>query len=153
MFECVPLLALHGKIKQEGRTNVYFDFLQRPYAVLFATDVAARGLDFPNVDWVVQADAPEDKAMYIHRAGRTARYTSGGKALLCVLPSEYDGINKMLKEDGNIPIKKSFINPTKAVVVSKKACGIVASKPSLNLMAKKPFKSYVRSVQFMVRKR
>ena len=77
----VPLLALHGKIKQEGRTKVYFDFLQRPYAVLFATDVAARGLDFPNVDWVVQADAPEDKAMYIHRAGRTARYTSGGKAL------------------------------------------------------------------------
>ena len=42
----VPLLALHGKIKQEGRTKVYFDFLQRPYAVLFATDVAARGLDF-----------------------------------------------------------------------------------------------------------
>ena len=45
--------------------------------VLFATDIAARGLDFPAVDWVVQADAPEDVAAYIHRAGRTARYVSG----------------------------------------------------------------------------
>ena len=41
--------------------------------VLFATDVAARGLDFPTVDWVVQADCPEDVAAYIHRVGRTAR--------------------------------------------------------------------------------
>jgi ATP-dependent RNA helicase DDX10/DBP4 len=41
--------------------------------VLFATDIAARGLDFPSVDWVVQADCPEDVAGYIHRVGRTAR--------------------------------------------------------------------------------
>jgi ATP-dependent RNA helicase DDX10/DBP4 len=45
--------------------------------VLFATDVAARGLDFPDVDWVVQADCPEDVAAYIHRVGRTARFKSG----------------------------------------------------------------------------
>ena len=45
--------------------------------VLFATDVAARGLDFPDVDWVVQADCPEDIASYIHRVGRTARFNSG----------------------------------------------------------------------------
>ena len=117
-------MALHGKILNKRVGQKFISTFSNIHTVLFATDVAARGLDFPNVDWVVQADAPEDKAMYIHRAGRTARYTSGGKALLCVLPSEYDGINKMLiKEDGNIPIKKSSINPTKAVVVSKKACG------------------------------
>ena len=46
--------------------------------VLFATDIAARGLDFPTVDWVLQVDCPEDVASYIHRVGRTARYTSGG---------------------------------------------------------------------------
>lgn len=50
--------------------------------VLFATDIAARGLDFPTVDWVVQVDCPEDVASYIHRVGRTARYTSGGFSLL-----------------------------------------------------------------------
>ena len=41
--------------------------------MLFATDIAARGLDFPKVDWVLQYDCPEDVASYIHRVGRTAR--------------------------------------------------------------------------------
>ena len=49
-------------------------------SVLFATDIAARGLDFPTVDWVVQADCPEDVASYIHRVGRTARYIAGEHA-------------------------------------------------------------------------
>jgi superfamily II DNA/RNA helicase len=45
--------------------------------VLFATDIAARGLDFAKLDWVLQMDCPEDVAAYIHRVGRTARYVSG----------------------------------------------------------------------------
>lgn len=50
----VPLAELHGKIKQEKRMHIFQDFLARKEAVLFATDIAARGLDFPSVDWVVQ---------------------------------------------------------------------------------------------------
>ena len=49
--------------------------------VLFATDIAARGLDFAKVDWVLQMDCPEDVPAYIHRVGRTARYVSGGMLL------------------------------------------------------------------------
>jgi ATP-dependent RNA helicase DDX10/DBP4 len=147
----VPLLALHGKLHQERRTRVYFDYLQRPHAVLFCTDIAARGLDFPNVDWVVQADAPEDKDMYIHRVGRTARYTAGGRAMLCLLPSEEPGMQQIF-EESKIPIKKLSINPTKTVVVSQKASGIVASKPQLNALAKKAYKSYLRSVHLMPNK-
>ena len=59
----IPLTSLHGKIKQERRTIIYMDFLRRKSACLLATDIAARGLDFPDVDWVVQMDAPEDSAM------------------------------------------------------------------------------------------
>ena len=44
---------------------------------LFATDIAARGLDFAKLDWVIQMDCPEDVPSYIHRVGRTARYVSG----------------------------------------------------------------------------
>ncbi len=47
--------------------------VQSEHMVLFATDIAGRGLDFPSVDWVVQMDCPEDTATYIHRVGRTAR--------------------------------------------------------------------------------
>ena len=69
----VPLMALHGKIKQARRMHIYYNFLEKPAAVLFATDIASRGLDFPAVDWVVSFDAPEDTKCYIHRVGRTAR--------------------------------------------------------------------------------
>ena len=54
----VPLLALHGKHKQAKRTATYLNFLSKPAAVLFATDIAARGLDFPSVDWVMQVSDP-----------------------------------------------------------------------------------------------
>lgn len=58
------------------------DLQAKTGTVLFATDIAARGLDFPTVDWVLQVDCPEDVASYIHRVGRTARYVSGGHSLL-----------------------------------------------------------------------
>ena len=147
----VPLMALHGKIKQENRTKIYFQFLQRPHAVMFATDVAARGLDFPNVDWVVQADAPEDKEMYIHRVGRTARYNAGGRSLLILLPSEQQAMTQILY-DGKIPVKKLSVNPAKTVQVSRKIASIVAANPKLNDLGKKAFKAYVRSVHLMPNK-
>jgi len=147
----IPVMALHGKLVQERRTKIYFDFLQRPNAVLFATDVAARGLDFPNVDWVVQVDAPEDKDMYIHRVGRTARYNKGGKSLLCVTPGEEPTMTQLL-QDSKVPYKKLMINPTKTVLVTQRAASLVASKPDLNELAKKAFKSYVRSIHLMPNK-
>ena len=66
VYECfrgmqpgMVLTALHGKIKQERRTAIFMDYTRRKSACLFATDIAARGLDFPDVDWVLQIDAPE----------------------------------------------------------------------------------------------
>lgn len=146
----LPVMALHGKLVQHKRTKIYFDFLQKPHAVLFATDIAARGLDFPNVDWVVQADAPEDRAMYIHRVGRTARYRMGGKSLLILTPSEEKkGFVKLIQGKGEIPLRKLSINPTKTVVVNQRAASLVAADPELNRLAKKAFQSYIRCVYFM----
>ena len=73
-------------------------------AVLFATDIAARGLDFPAVNWVVQADCPDDVQTYIHRAGRTARLHADGKALLVLAPSEVKMIEAL--EESRIPLEE-----------------------------------------------
>ena len=147
----VPLMMLHGKIKQEKRTAIYFDFLRKPSAVLFATDVAARGLDFPDVDWVVQMDCPEDSDMYIHRVGRTARNNSAGSGLLCLLPSELEAATAMLSA-ASIPVTRLSVNPAKTVTVSKRAASVVASNVTTNALAKKAFKSYLKSVHLMPNK-
>lgn len=100
----VTLFALYGRLHQLRRMKIYDSFCQKTSAVLFATDLAARGLDFPNVHWVVQADCPEDAATYIHRVGRTARYENGGNSLLLLLPSEITMIEELEKQ--KIPIEK-----------------------------------------------
>ena len=100
MHPGVSLLHLHGKQKQSARLTMYQRFTGTSHAVLFATDIAARGLDFPAVDWVLQVDAPEDAETYIHRVGRTARYESKGKALLFLMPSEEEGMKAALQKKG-----------------------------------------------------
>uniref|UniRef100_A0A8C8AS42 ATP-dependent RNA helicase n=1 Tax=Otus sunia TaxID=257818 RepID=A0A8C8AS42_9STRI len=94
----LPVLALHGKQHQMKRMEVYTCFVRKKAAVLFATDIAARGLDFPSVNWVIQFDCPEDANTYIHRVGRTARYKEGGEALLVLLPSEEKGMVEQLSQ-------------------------------------------------------
>lgn len=107
----IPLLELHGKQKQTKRLDIFHRFTTTSTCCLFATDVAARGLDFPSVDWVIQLDCPEDADTYIHRVGRTARYEAKGQALLLLCPSEEEGMIKALSEKkvevGKIKIKES----------------------------------------------
>lgn len=150
----ISVMALHGKLVQARRTEIYFDFVQRPHAVLFATDIAARGLDFKEVDWVVQVDAPEDRQTYIHRSGRTARYRAGGNALLLLTPKEESrGFVAEIEGKGKkIELKKLSLNPTKTVVVSERSAAMVASNADLNRLAKKAFESYIRSIYLMPNK-
>ncbi|CAL1354656.1 unnamed protein product [Linum trigynum] len=63
---------IHGKQKQEKRTSTFFSFCKAEKGILLCTDVAARGLDIPAVDWIVQYDPPDEPKEYIHRVGRTA---------------------------------------------------------------------------------
>ena len=151
----VVVMALHGKLMQTKRTQIYFDFLQRPHAVLFATDIASRGLDFKAVDWVVNVDAPEDRDMYIHRVGRTARYKAGGKSLLLLTPAEEKkGYIQYLqgKNASKLPLHRLSINPNKTVVVTTRAASMVASNANLHKLAKKAYQSYLRSIFLMPNK-
>lgn len=84
----IPLFKLHGDLPQVDRTKVYFAFCKAERGILFCTDVVARGLDLPAVNWIVQYDPPAESTEYIHRVGRTARLGHSGRALIFLLPTE-----------------------------------------------------------------
>lgn len=98
-----PLLLLHklhGSLPQPVRTAALASFIntKRP-SILFCTDVAARGLDLPNVDLVVQYDPPFSKDDHLHRIGRTARAGREGRAVMFLLPGPEEGyVDAVLKK-------------------------------------------------------
>ncbi|KAG5328890.1 DDX10 helicase, partial [Acromyrmex heyeri] len=143
----ISLLALYGTLHQLRRMNIYESFCKKQHAVLFATDIAARGLDFPTVNWVVQMDCPEDVNAYIHRAGRTARFKSGGESLLVLLPSE-EMIIERLKQR-KIPINMIKINPNKLQSPHRKLEALLARDVTLKETAQRAFVSYIKSVFLM----
>jgi ATP-dependent RNA helicase RhlE len=95
----VKAVAIHGGRSQSQRNSALAGFRKGHYKVLVATDVAARGLDVPDVSHVVNFDLPEESETYIHRIGRTARMGKSGQALSLVMPGEgasLRGIERML---------------------------------------------------------
>jgi ATP-dependent RNA helicase DDX47/RRP3 len=84
-FGAIPL---HGQLSQSSRLGALNKFRSGSRDILVATDVAARGLDLPKVDIVLNYDLPQDSKTYIHRVGRTARAGKSGRALSIV--SQYD---------------------------------------------------------------
>merc|ERR1719356_1648415 len=114
----LPVMCIHGKQKQTKRTTTFFSFCNADSGILLCTDVAARGLDIPDVDWIVQFDPPDDPKEYIHRVGRTARGEGGtGRALLFLTPEEtgflrYLKAAKVTLNEYEFPLKKlSNIQP------------------------------------------
>lgn len=80
--------AIHGDLKQSKRDRVIADFRDKEYRILVATDVAARGLDIPHIEHVINYDLPQVAEDYIHRIGRTARAGKTGEAVVFVAPED-----------------------------------------------------------------
>ncbi|PNF16318.1 hypothetical protein B7P43_G10839 [Cryptotermes secundus] len=104
----VEFFKLHGNMTQKERTDVFKTFRAADSGVLLCTDVAARGLDLPHVDWIVQFTAPSSAADYVHRVGRTARVGSAGAALLFLTPSEVQFIRQL--EDRRIRLQEETMD-------------------------------------------
>lgn len=128
------LSGLQGKQKQTKRTTTFFQFCNADSGILLCTDVAARGLDIPEVDWIVQYDPPDDPKVaeqsvhtpdrdegksagtrsqagcfvspqeYIHRVGRTARGINGRGHALLILRPEELGFLRFLKQAKVTPL-------------------------------------------------
>lgn len=141
----IPLLHLHGKQKQSARIEAVSKFSTARYSCLFATDVVARGIDFPTVDWVIQVDCPEDSATYIHRVGRSARFDKKGMALLFLTPKEEPAMIANL-QSRKIPISKLTIRESKTKQIQDQLQALCFKNPELKYLGQKAFMSYVRSV-------
>lgn len=92
----MTILSIHGKMKKK-RVNILGKFRELDNVILLCTDVMARGVDIPEMDWVLQWDPPSNAAAFIHRVGRTARQGSEGNALIMLLPSEVAYIDFLSK--------------------------------------------------------
>ncbi|GAA5885945.1 hypothetical protein JCM16303_003037 [Sporobolomyces ruberrimus] len=139
----VPVLDLHGKQKQQKRTNTFFEFCNAPTGILLCTDVAARGLDIPKVDWIIQFDPPDDPRDYIHRVGRTARAGKNGKSLLFLLPSEL-GFLRFLKV-AKVPLNEYQFPNEKIANVQGQLEKLISKNYYLNQSAKDGFRAYIQA--------
>ena len=130
--------AIHGDLRQSRREKVIVGFRQRKFRVLVATDIAARGLDIPHIESVINYDLPQCPEDYIHRIGRTARAGAAGTAINLLTPKDasrwkeiYKLMNptareKVLLADENAPIDATPLshkpkNPFKPYAPDKKA--------------------------------
>ncbi|KAI9227142.1 MAG: ATP-dependent RNA helicase Has1 [Piptocephalis tieghemiana] len=139
----IPVLDLHGRQKQQKRTNTFFEFVNAETGILLCTDVAARGLDIPQVDWIIQFDPPDDPRDYIHRVGRTARAGGRGKSLLFLLPSEL-GFLRYLKH-AKVPLNEYQFPANKIANVQSQLEKLVEKNYYLNKSAKDGYRSYLQS--------
>ena len=140
----LPVLDLHGKQKQQKRTNTFFEFCNAKLGILICTDVAARGLDIPAVDWIIQFDPPDDTRDYIHRVGRTARGTSGkGKSLMFLLPLEL-GFLRYLKA-ANVPLNEYEFPANKIANVQLQLTKLIKLNYWLHQLAKDGYRSYLQA--------
>ncbi|MEZ5962598.1 MAG: DEAD/DEAH box helicase [Planctomycetota bacterium] len=90
-------MALSGELAQTQRTRTLHAFRSGIVSVLVATDVAARGLDVPDVNVVVHFDLPMDDGVYTHRSGRTGRAGRKGRSIVLVPPSGARRLQYMLR--------------------------------------------------------
>jgi ATP-dependent RNA helicase DeaD len=114
--------AIHGDLRQIKREKVLMKFRKNQFQILVATDVAARGLDIPLIEHVINYDIPQNPEDYIHRIGRTARAGAKGTALTFITPTDKKNwilIEKLINPNSSGDNKKSNTNNSRRAKVKK----------------------------------
>lgn len=116
----IEVLNIHGDKDQQERTEAMKGFREGACRVLVATDVSARGIDIPDVDYVVNYDLPDKAENYVHRVGRTGRGVNKGEAISFCSPEE----RELLEE-----IEAFIDKPVEVMKVSKKGYAEITRAP------------------------
>lgn len=133
----VTVLSIHGKMRSK-RHKVFDSFRKLTSGVLVCTDVMARGVDIPEVDWVIQFDPPSSANAFVHRCGRTARIGNQGNALLFLLPAEESYVD-FISINQKVPLQPFEIEETVTDIV-----------PNLRKMATKDRDIYEKGMRAFV---
>lgn len=138
------LLYLNGNMCQNKRVETYHKFAKDETNLLFCTDLAARGLDFPNVNLVLQLDVPDTKETYIHRAGRTARNGQKGEACIALLSREKAVAEELAEVPGFpevVPFRKPGSNDLHGGIEDR-VRAVIRKTPEIYILAQKYVKTY-----------
>ena len=136
----ISVNAIHGNVRQNKRLNILNKFRNQKFTVLIATDIAARGLDIPHIEHVINYDLPQRTEDYIHRIGRTARAGKKGSALSFISENDkniWGNIYKLIATNEN----KAF-NSKDLIDKSLNS----KSKNVINKKEKKIFKGFKKKV-------
>jgi len=140
----IPVTCIHGHKKQASRSTTYYTFCAASKGILLCTDVAARGLDIPRVDWIVQYDPPDEPKEYIHRVGRTARGAEGvGKALLFLMPEEL-GFLQYLRRAG-VPVSEYSFPPNKIANIQNQLERVLDKNYHLHCSSRSAYRAYMHA--------
>jgi len=101
--------SFHGDLTQDDRTFTLQEFKNKKIRILFATDIAARGLDIDNITCIVNFDLPRSPADYIHRIGRTARAGKSGIAISFIDYEDFDHF-ALIEKRSNIKLPREHID-------------------------------------------
>ncbi|KAK7089702.1 ATP-dependent RNA helicase DDX55-like isoform X2 [Littorina saxatilis] len=138
----MQVLSIHSKMKQK-RNKIFAKFRSMPSGLLVCTDVMARGIDIPDVNWVIQYDPPSSASAFVHRCGRTARIGNTGNALVMLLPAE-DAFIQFIKINQKVPLSQMEKNSEVPSMVNKLRA--LASKDrALHDKGMRAFVSFIQS--------
>jgi ATP-dependent RNA helicase DDX55/SPB4 len=133
------ILSLHGRMHNK-RQSIFDHFSTMDSGVLMCTDVMARGVDFPAVDWVLQFDPPSSSNSFVHRCGRTARMGQEGRALILLTPSEASYVEFLRLNKGLMLQPYPTLH---APCVRDQARDTIAQERELHQLGLKAFVSFV----------
>ncbi|XP_044016637.1 ATP-dependent RNA helicase DDX24-like, partial [Aphidius gifuensis] len=136
ILDCHPL-PLHASMQQRQRLKNLEKFQEDPNGILVATDVAARGLDIPNVEHVIHYQVPRTSESYVHRSGRTARAQKEGITVLMMEPSELQNYTKLCKTLGHTQDIPTFPVIDKLLISVKERINIAREIDKLELMSRR----------------
>lgn len=140
----VPLkvFEIHSRLSQGARTKTTAQFKEATAGVLFASDVIGRGMDFPNVDLVVQVGLPSNGEQYVHRVGRTARAGNDGRAIILLTQAE----SFFMNTNRHLPIKPH--PQTNSINAGASSCAGAVTQAMYNIDEEKKQRAYASFIGF-----